>query len=229
MPHMTAESRLDLPEQLGRIYDARFAATRQYRNDVWKILTKDFFQRWIPEGSSVLDLGCGYGEFINNIRCAVKYGMDLNPGASHYLADGVNVLAQDCSDRWNLPDNSLDVVFTSNFFEHLVDKSALSRTLAEAHRCLRPKGRLVAVGPNIKFLPGRYWDFFDHYLPLTELSLAEGLRTSGFNISCAVARFLPYTIVNAPHYPLAFVRAYLAIPIAWKILGRQFFVMAEKA
>jgi len=192
-------------------------------------LTKDFFQRWIPEDSTVLDLGCGYGEFINNIRCAVKYGMDLNPGAAQHLAPGVKVLAQDCSERWSLPDKSLDVVFTSNFFEHLPDKSALSRTLAEAHRCLRPKGRLMAVGPNIKILPGQYWDFFDHYLPLTELSLAEGLRASGFTVARADARFLPYTIVNAPRYPLVLVRAYLTMPIAWRIFGRQFFVVAEKA
>ena len=228
MPHMTAESRLDLPEQLGRIYDARFAATRQYRNDVWKILTKDFFQRWIPEGSSVLDLGCGYGEFINNIRCAVKYGMDLNPGASHYLADGVNVLAQDCSDRWNLPDNSLDVVFTSNFFEHLPDKRALSRTLYQAHRCLRHGGKLIAMGPNVRALPGQYWDFFDHHVALSERSLSEALRITGFAVTRSVARFLPFTLVDAPRYPLFTLRAYLSLPVAWKVFGRQFLVVAEK-
>jgi hypothetical protein len=87
---------------------------------------------------------------------------------------------------------------------------------------------LIAVGPNIKYLPGRYWDFYDHYLPLTELSLSEGLRTSGFEVMRADARFLPYTMVNSPKYPVAFVRAYLTVPFAWKIAGRQFLVIAEK-
>jgi len=218
----------EVTEELRRIYAARFGETRDYRNEVWKVLTAGFFRQWIPADASVLDLGCGYGEFINNVRCGSKFGMDLNPEAMQFLSPEVSVLAQDCSTRWQLADASLDVVFTSNFFEHLPDKRSLARTLAEAHRCLRRGGRLVALGPNIKYLPGRYWDFFDHYLPLTELSLAEGMETSGFAVVRSEARFLPYTMVNAPRYPLAFLRAYLAFPPAWRILGRQFLVVAEK-
>jgi predicted SAM-dependent methyltransferase len=58
---------------------------------------------------------------------------------------------------------SLDVVFTSKFFEHLSDKPSLVATLSKAFRCLKPSGRLIALGPNIKYLPGEYWDFFDHH------------------------------------------------------------------
>ncbi len=71
---------------------------------------------------TVLDLGCGYGEFINTIRCRNKYAMDLNPDAPRFLSQDITFLHQDCSRRWQLPDASLDVVFTSNFFEHLPDK-----------------------------------------------------------------------------------------------------------
>ena len=67
-------------------------------------------------------------------------------------------------------EGELDLVFTSNFFEHLPDKSSLGRTLEEIFRCLKPGGRLVAMGPNIRFTGGSYWDFWDHYLPLTEAS-----------------------------------------------------------
>ena len=36
-------------------------------------------QRWIQPGSRVLDLGCGWGEFIRNVQASRKYAMDLNP------------------------------------------------------------------------------------------------------------------------------------------------------
>ena len=164
-------------------------------------------------GDVVLDLGCGYGEFINQVRCREKFAMDLNPDAPRHLNPDVQFLLQDCSARWQLPDGSLDVVFTSNFFEHLPDKPALGRTLDEIHRCLRPGGRLVAMGPNVKHVPGAYWDFWDHHIALTEASLSEALRTRGFDIDVCIDRFLPYTMATGRQYPMAFLRAYLKLPL----------------
>ena len=214
-------------EELEVIYSRRFEGRQEYRTRVWQVLIRHFFRRFVASDSVVLDLGCGYGEFINQIACRQRFGMDLNPTTGRILAPGVSFFQQDCSEPWLLPDNSLDVVFTSNFFEHLPSKAALGATLEQAHRCLKPGGRLIAMGPNIKYLPGAYWDFWDHYLPLTELSLAEGLRTCGFSIEVCIPRFLPYTMVNAPQYPLFFLRAYLALPAAWRFFGGQFLVVAS--
>ena len=36
---------------------------------------------YLPDQPYVLDLGCGYGEFINNVSCTKKFAMDLNPTA----------------------------------------------------------------------------------------------------------------------------------------------------
>ena len=93
--------------------------------------------------------------------------MDLNPDTAGHLNQAVHFLHQDCSQLWPLPESSLDLVFTSNFFEHLPDKECLQRTLQQALRALRPGGHLVALGPNIRLVPGAYWDFRDHYLPLS--------------------------------------------------------------
>ena len=215
-------------EEVQAIYSQRFAGNRAYRQKVWRILTSDFFQKWINPAGAVLDLGCGYGEFINQILAREKYGMDLNPDSARMLGAGIRFLQQDCSQPWPLPENSLDAVFTSNFFEHLPDKATLGRTLEQAHRCLRPGGRLLALGPNIKYLPGAYWDFWDHYLPLTETSLSEGLENRGFEIESCFDRFLPYTMVNAPQYPVFFLRFYLRVPLAWRLLGKQFLVVGAK-
>ena len=211
------------------IYSQRFAGSQLYRRKVWQVLTADFFQGLIGPAAAVLDLGCGYGEFINQINAQEKYAMDLNPDAARMLAGGIHFFRQDCSQPWPLPENVLDAVFTSNFFEHLPDKATLGSTLEQARRCLKPGGRLIALGPNIKYLPGAYWDFWDHYLPLTELSLCEGLRNRGFKIERCYARFLPYTMAHGPEYPMLFLRLYLKFPFAWRWLGKQFLVVAAKS
>lgn len=216
------------PAQLARIYRHRFAGAQAYRHRVWQLLINDFFSRWISSQFTVLDLGCGYGEFINNVRARKKFGMDLNPNTRAQLEAGVEFFEQDCAAPWPVRENSLDVVFTSNFFEHLPDKQTLSATLAQARRALKPGGRLIALGPNIKFLPGRYWDFWDHHLPLTEAALSEGLCICGFKIEKCVDRFLPYTMAAGPKYPVVFLKAYLKIRPAWRFFGKQFLIIAQK-
>jgi len=216
------------PTELQSIYEHRFTSMLQYRNEVWRVLTSGFFQQYIKPGDAVLDLGCGYGEFINHIQCGAKFGMDLNPRSPEFLAKDVRFIQQDCSVQWQLPEQSLDVVFTSNFFEHLPDKLSLRNTLQEARRCLKPGGKLIALGPNIKYVQGAYWDFWDHFLCLTETSLGEGMENNGYHVVQSVPRFLPYSMVNAPQYPVAFIRLYLALPFAWRFFGKQFLVVAEK-
>ncbi len=216
------------PSDLQRIYDARFSSSVEYRKRVWEVLCGDWFQRFVGEKETILDLGSGYGEFSNAIRAGKKYAMDLNPDAPRHLGVEVEFLLQDCSTRWPLADGSLDVVFTSNFFEHLPDKATLGRTLDEIRRCLKPGGRLVAMGPNIKYLPGAYWDFWDHYVILTELSLREALETRGFKMDVCLGRFLPYTMASGPKWPLIFLRAYLKLSWAWKFFGKQFLVVARR-
>ena len=69
------------PEDLQRIYGARFCNNLGYRKEVWDALVSGWFGRYVPSDADVLDLGSGYGEFINTVRCRAKYAMDLNPDA----------------------------------------------------------------------------------------------------------------------------------------------------
>jgi SAM-dependent methyltransferase len=217
------------PAELEAIYSERFDEHIAYRNNVWRVLISEFFNPYVEPNAIVLDLGCGYGEFINNVVCRQKYAMDLNPRAKNYLKEEVILLPQDCSAPWPLPDASLDLVFTSNFFEHLPSKEALSDALTQAARCLRPGKRLVAMGPNIRFVGGAYWNFYDHHLALTDISLVEAMRVHGLRIERVIPRFLPYTMVNRRPVPERLVRLYLKLPLMWRIMGAQFLVIAQKA
>lgn len=213
------------PLDLSQIYSRRFAGRAAHRLRVWGQLCP-FFARWIKPDAAVLDLGSGYCEFINTVDARTRYAMDLNPEVRRRAANGVTVLEQDCSESWNV--SNLDAVFTSNFLEHLPDKAAVERTLQHAHAALQPGGVLIAMGPNVKYVPGAYWDFFDHYVALTELSLVEVLQKCGFEIEVCIPRFLPYSMSQGRTYPLWMLRAYLTLPFAWPWFGKQFLVVARK-
>jgi len=215
-------------QTLHRSYQLRFQNSESYRDAVWKVLCSDFFNRYVPEDSVVLDLGAGWAEFINNIDARERTAMDLNHETGQRLSTNIRFINQDCSQTWPLDSDSLDVVFTSNFLEHLPDKMAIERALAEAHRCLKQGGTLICLGPNIKFVPGAYWDFWDHHVPLTDNAIAEALKLKGFSIQSQLDRFLPYTMSAGSKPNLLFLKLYLRLPFVWQFFGKQFLVIAKK-
>ena len=185
-------------------YENRFNESKHYRQQVWQILCNDFFSHYIPAESTVLDLGAGWGEFTRNIQAKNKYAMDLNPQCGLCVQGFADFIHQDCAMPWQLDSNSLDIVFSSNFLEHLHDKQAIEATLKEAFRCLNPGGSIILLGPNIRFIPGSYWDYWDHHVAISDQSIAEILTLTGFNVTQNIDRFLPYTMSNTRNPPLFF-------------------------
>ena len=215
-------------DSLEKLYTHRFEESLEYRRKVWAVMVADFFQQFVDRGDTVLDLGCGYCMFINNVVCARKYALDLNPTAERMAGSDVTLFLQDSSRAWPVEAESVDVIFTSNFFEHLPTRETLEKTVAHAFAALKPGGKLIAMGPNIRLLPGEYWDFWDHHLPLSERSLGELLTNTGFTMQLSHPRFLPYSMVDAPRYPTAFLSWYLRLPFFWRFFGRQFLLAATK-
>ena len=214
--------------KLTQIYEKRFSGYENYRNQVWKILVDKFFTKWIKSNHSIIDLGCGYGEFINNITCQVRHAMDLNPKIKSLLDKDVIFHMQECSTSWEIESNSLDLVFTSNFFEHLPNKELLDRTMYEIKKSLKPGGRIIAMGPNIKVLHGKYWDFWDHHVALSDQSISELLRIHDFKIEQCYPKFLPFNMVRTRESPLFLINIYLKFQFLWKIFGKQFLIIAKK-
>lgn len=214
---------------LSDLYRIRFAeAELPRKNAIWKVICNDYFQRFIRPTDTVVDIACGYGEFLNNIRATRKIAVDLNPDAQKFLSADVEFNQCMATDLSSVVKGEADVVFTSNFLEHLPDKKTLDVFLDEVLIALKPGGRYIILGPNLRYLPGEYWDFYDHHLGLTHLSLREALQLKGFEIDVCVDRFLPYTTQGTlPTHPLL-VKAYLKLPLVWPLLGKQFFIVARK-
>jgi SAM-dependent methyltransferase len=214
---------------IAALYRTRFEQAGLDRRDrVWKVLCRHFFDERMPANATVLDLACGYGEFINNISASRKYAVDLNPDTAQYLRSDISFFKIEATNLSTIGHEVADVVFTSNFLEHLRDKKECDMVLAAVRDVLKPGGKFIVMGPNIRYAYREYWDFYDHYLPLSDLSLAEGLGIAGFGIEENIARFMPYTMNNGTPTHDLLIRAYLAFPIAWKLLGKQFLVTAVK-
>jgi ubiquinone/menaquinone biosynthesis C-methylase UbiE len=212
-----------------KLYSRRFSIPEKNRkNQVWKILCSCFFQKYVRSTDIVLDIGAGYCEFINNICCQHKIALDLNEETKQYADSEVRVIESRSSNICVLKDCSVDIAFTSNFLEHLPNKEELLLTLAEIYRVLRRDGKLLILQPNIRILHGKYWDFFDHHIPLSDRTLAEALELIGFHLAEVRPRFLPFTTKSRlPQHPWL-IRLYLLLPPLQWLLGKQAWVVAVK-
>ena len=216
-------------QDLQKIYQNRFGSEDQKKKEeLWKTLCQYFFQQYIPEHSTVMDIGAGFCEFINNIECQEKIALDINPDTIRYANRGVRVVNDDVINMESITGGSVDIAFASNFFEHLPDKVTFIKTLQEINRVLRQCGKLLILQPNIAVLHGAYWDFIDHYIPLSHTSIVEALYLTDYLPVEVRARFLPYTTRSRlPVHPFL-VRMYLKLPLAHYFLGKQAWIVGEK-
>jgi SAM-dependent methyltransferase len=219
-------SHIDLaqpPAALAPYHDIRFPFDIR-REAVWRALAS-YLQRWVDPAGGLLDLGAGYGEFSRFIRAGQKWALDTNRALIEYWGPEVRPLIQSALDPLPLPSSSLSTVFASNFFEHFTLEQG-GEILTEAKRVLRPGGRLIAVQPNFRLEPRRYFDDYTHRTAYTDVGFGDFLRASGWRITHAEPRFTPFSMKSRLPAAEWLVRLYLALP--WRPLAGQFLVVAEK-
>lgn len=211
---------------LKKIYEARFVNVEQ-RKLIWQVLVSDFFQQFIKKNDAVLDVACGYGEFINNIVCGKKFAVDLNKSVKKYLRKDVRFFSESSTKMSSIKDKSIDKIFVSNFFEH-IKKEDIIRTIDEFNKKLKDRGEVLVLQPNIRFCAKDYWMFFDHLTPIDDRAMEEIFSSHGYRLKKRILKFLPYTTKsNLPKSPI-FIKIYLKLPFLWRFFGQQSFLVFEK-
>ncbi len=219
-----------LESTVEQLYRQRFPdGVRRQRAAVWKILCRDWFARYIPKEAKLLEVAAGYCEFINNVEAGERVAVDLNPETRRFAAPGVVVhetAAEALGEK--VPAGYFDTAFMSNFLEHCRSRDSLLAVLRAVAAALKPNGRVLILGPNFRCCYKEYFDYFDHYLPLTEKAVVEAIQLAGFEPEVVQPRTLPFTFRSRlPNWPIL-VRMYLRMPWLWHFFGAQFFVVGRK-
>ncbi|MGA2244469.1 MAG: class I SAM-dependent methyltransferase [Verrucomicrobiota bacterium] len=141
------------------------------------------------EGARLLDIGCGNGKFLLQLRSLGwdVHGVEPDPeSAAHGRAAGLDVrngLLQE--QAW--PEGYFDAVTMNHVVEHLHDPPAILR---HCWRLLKPGGCIRLITPNLGSWGRQY--FGSNWLPLdpprhlvlfTEPSLRRALEGCGFSVS----------------------------------------------
>lgn len=98
---------------------------------------------------TLLDIGCGDGEFLSLMRDAGwdVIGIEPDPVAARRAehAHSVRVIAGDLQDA-RIADASVDAVTMSHVIEHAADPLGMLRG---CRRLLKPQGKIIVVTPNL--------------------------------------------------------------------------------
>jgi hypothetical protein len=210
-----------------RLYDYRFQGVDQTkRQAVWNEIA-GFLDRKLGFPKRVLDPAAGRCEFINAVSAAERWVVDSVDYAQAYRDPRVKFVQASALDA-ELPEAHFDLIFVSNFLEHLTTQEQIASFIVRSSQWLRPGGHWVALGPNFKYCASEYFDCADHTLALTHVSVAEHFVSAGLELVQVVPRFLPYSFRGGLPASGFLAKLYLKMPWVWRFFGKQFLVVGKK-
>lgn len=204
-------------------HDTRLAMDPK-RAKVWLALWRFWFSKRIGAGDTVLDIGAGYGDFINAVQAKRRIATDLWPGLRDHAAPGVEVVIGVADEIAGIEPGTVDFAFASNLFEHL-PQDAFAKVLVRVRQLLSDRGTLTILQPNYRFAYREYFDDYTHVAVYSDLSLADFLAANGWEVLEVHPRFLPLTIKSRLPTSELLIGAYLRSPI--KPMGKQMLLVAR--
>ncbi len=193
------------------------------RNAVWKSLWRFYFCKLISPSDCVLDLGCGYGDFINNVVARRRIAIDSWEGFLEYVDPQIERVVGSVTDLNFIEEGAINFAFASNLFEHL-SKADFACVLEMLRRKLASGGTLNILQPNYRYAYREYFDDYTHVSVFSHISLTDFLRANGFDVLEISPRFLPLTVKSRLPVSPWLIGAYLASPI--KPLAKQMLIRA---
>jgi SAM-dependent methyltransferase len=210
-----------------RLYAYRFRGIDQgARTAVWDEIAQHVYQE-LGRPERVLDPAAGRGEFINAVPAPERWAVDLVEYPEGTYRPDTNLVISDIFDA-DLPDGYFGGTWVSNFLEHLPTQESVAEFLEKVRAATAPGGRIAIMGPNFRYCADEYFDCADHTLIFTHVAIAEHLYAAGFEPIKIVPRFLPYSFRGKLPPSPALTRRYLRMPAAWRVLGKQFFVVGQR-
>lgn len=195
------------------------------RRIVWEEIAR-YLKKYISSAAAIIELGSGYCDFINTINASKKYALDKYLDPRKYAEKNVTCLNGD-SKIFNktIKDSSLDVVFASNFLEHL-NQEETEKYLDIAMKKLKMGGLIILIQPNYKFCAEDYFDDHTHIKAWSHVGLVNYLKSKGLKIVRCVPRFMPFSMKSKLPKNRYLIRAYLNSPI--KPFAKQMLIIAKK-
>ncbi len=145
-----------------------------------KQLTKYLANRYdIKIGASILDVGCGRGEFLQGFISSDLdgYGLDRSSSILEIFND-INFQQADLEkDGIPYPDNSFEYVFSKSVIEHFYNPDILGN---EIFRVLKLGGLVITMCPFWEYNIKNYFEDYTHRSPFTKVALFDFLIINGF-------------------------------------------------
>lgn len=167
-------------ERYSFIESSRIGALKKMR------LQRDLLERFLPPlppGAVVAEVGPGRGEFARACSDRKLDYVGIEPSADlaeALRAEGFRVVKETVPPL-PLESETVDLVHSNDFVEHLQDFRAVMEFFAEAFRVLKPGGFLSVIGPNYETIPSLYFKYeYQHSFIVTRHRLINMLEDSGF-------------------------------------------------
>jgi SAM-dependent methyltransferase len=141
--------------------------------------------------SSILELGCGRGEFLQEFtNLGMKgFGVDLSDYASTYCKEAEIKVLDITKDKLPYPDNHFDIIYSKSFIEHFYYPEEIFQ---EAYRVLKPNGVMLSLTPQWEYIYRSFYEDFTHRTPFTNQSLNDIYLITGFkNVEVQSFKQLP--------------------------------------
>lgn len=211
-----------------RLYQHRFAGVDQEaRQAVWSVIAPHI-HREMGSPSVVLDPAAGRCEFMNAITAQERWVVDNTDYGNTFRDEGIRAVISDILEA-DLPTDYFDGVFVSNFLEHLQSPEHVYSFLVRMRKVLTKEGMIAILGPNFPYCMSEYFDCADHVLALSHVTVTEHLYAAGYQVHKVVPRFLPFSFRGRLPPSPAMVKLYLRLPLAWRLLGKQFLILGRPA
>ena len=143
-----------------------------------------------------------------------------------FASPEVELRVTDAREPLGVDPASVDLVFASNFLEHL-DAAEVAVLLPRVREVLVPRGRLILIQPNHRICGDRYFEDPTHRTVFDDRSIVDWLTRYGFSVSRVIPGLLPFSMKSRlPKWPLL-VRLYLAS--SRRPGAAQMYVVAERS